>query len=124
MKIQIAELRELEKKATPGPWQHGGTGTIVSMTGDSVAGTDSEVTAPDGDWFTDGDADAKFIAAARNALPQLLDTLDAALAVVEAARKFKRPFDRGFPNSLDAILARDEIFEALAAFDERSNRER
>lgn len=38
-------------------------------------------------------------------------------AVIEACKRFKQSFDKGFPNSLSAVNARDEIFEALAALD-------
>lgn len=38
--------------------------------------------------------------------------------VVKQARAFKSAFDRGFPNSLDAVYARDKIFDALAVLEE------
>jgi hypothetical protein len=34
-----------------------------------------------------------------------------------AILNFKRPFEKGFPNSLDALEARDNLFEVLKALD-------
>ncbi len=48
----------------------------------------------------------------------LLAELLALREVEGAAKRFKSAFDRGFPNSLNAIDSRDEIFEALAKLDE------
>lgn len=47
----------------------------------------------------------------------LLQELKAANEVVQAAKRFKRSFEKGFHNSLNAIEARDEIFTALECFD-------
>ena len=69
MMIDIAKLRELEAKATRGEWLadeyyvHGpGRSTIAMAFDDDTAGFDCD--------------DAAFIAAARNALPALLDEIE------------------------------------------------
>ena len=80
---QIAELRRLEKAATHGPWRW--------WTSNSMRRLSSDPSGKDGDVLrasiaTDGVADVvvseqdqDLIAAARNALPLLLDERDALL---------------------------------------------
>lgn len=60
------QLRALADAATEGPWELIGGGEYVTGVSILVAPDDGGVTS----------ADAAFIAAARNALPQLLDQLD------------------------------------------------
>lgn len=70
----IAELRELESAATPGPWD------VESRLGSEltrVYGGNGWPVALIARWSHEADqADAAFIAAARNALPLLLDVVD------------------------------------------------
>ena len=67
------QLRALADKATPGPWE--------AFHGDIWTDTHGFLLSPGLD-----DRDAAFIAAARTALPQLLDQLDQAEARIQAAR--------------------------------------
>jgi hypothetical protein len=82
----LAHLRALEKNATPRPWVHemipsdaGGqytTGHVISLhhtyRGNLVSRSDS-VTGPDSMTYADGE----LITEVRNALPELLQALDA-----------------------------------------------
>ena len=70
MSVDIKRLRELEQKAAEAPWRHGGHIII----------TDS-----DGSWIADCDffPNTKFITEMRNALPALLDELEALRARAE-----------------------------------------
>lgn len=70
---KLSELRALETMATLGPWECSKSDTIWN----------SEIK-----YFIGGAADAAFIVAARNALPELLDAIaarDARIAELEAA---------------------------------------
>ena len=77
---ELAHLKELEQKATPGPWEYDGV---------DILGTDGErhivkipeglITIPSGDcklWsgplIAEAVTNAKFIAAAREAVPKLI----------------------------------------------------
>lgn len=59
---EIQKLVELEKAATPGPWG-------IDMYGNIARG---DMNDPDESFPIDQPGDSEFIAAARNALPQLL----------------------------------------------------
>lgn len=81
MTIDIAKLRELEKSATPGPWQVGEENeSRAEIFARRVIATvhRDRFGAPRPD-------DASLIVAARNALPALLDELEAARADLETA---------------------------------------
>jgi hypothetical protein len=75
---ELASLRRLHEQATPGPWQ-----TRFMYRALQAARKDAELmfgTAPESDW-----PDAEFIAAARNALPGLLERLRRLEEAVDAA---------------------------------------
>lgn len=66
---EIAELRKLDAAATPAPWVSAGTTVFGGKRGDvAINGTGYE-----GEFLGD---DPLFLAAARNALPRLLDELE------------------------------------------------
>lgn len=84
-----AELEALCGKATPGPWRYvpgaslwigtSAEDTDDRFSGDAVLGTDSEVIMASTDYDLEPkQADGDFIAAARPAVPELLDALEAA----------------------------------------------
>lgn len=92
---EIAELRALEAKATPGPW------SAMRAIAERFYGDWSRRSRPSGGGYirqtmpplSDEDQfaryeDAAFIAAARNALPRLLAMLDAERAEVARLRGF------------------------------------
>lgn len=89
-------LRELAENATPGPWE-ARRGSQWDFDGSQVA--QSSVRRADRAAITWDDhggevfvpADAEFIAAAREAVPALLDALDEAEAVVERVREMHVP---------------------------------
>lgn len=68
--IDIAGLRELERKATPGPWQTRFLYRSSRAVRDNAAAL-GLMLGPDRDW-----ADAELTAEVRNALPALLDELE------------------------------------------------
>lgn len=71
--LDLEKLKALCAKATPGPWRY--SHQCILRNGDSIA------------IMQFGHArDAEFIAAAREALPQLIEELEAARAEVEAYR--------------------------------------
>lgn len=101
----LTRLRELEAKATPGPWTVAGARNL-SVQGMNVWAV--SVNHANGDWetiFVNGacEAQAQLIAEMRNALPKLIDEIESRdaeltklntrltrlLAVVEAAKKYK-----------------------------------
>lgn len=91
--IDTEALRRLADQATPGPWridEHGPSplASIVSTADDRPWGW-VEVGRSIGD-------DASFIAAAREAVPELLDQLDKAEARIKAVRKLHTPFEWSF----------------------------
>lgn len=79
MKLDIAKLRELAEKATPGPWQtrfifrvFAAVRTRAHQFGLLMQGS------KESDW-----KDAEFIAASRTAIPELLRRLDVATEALE-----------------------------------------
>lgn len=82
----MSDLRELEQKATPGPWEYDDTtdqhydddGTVTPTGWFRGAVGNVDV----GDYNTLSLADAALIAALRNAAPLLLDVVDAVRALV------------------------------------------
>lgn len=74
----VAQLRELEKKVTPGPWNFGcdmqGIGEVRSI-------------ANEANTFVGGSIfnihDAQLIAAVRNKLPKILNALEEALLILD-----------------------------------------
>jgi hypothetical protein len=103
----MTDLRALLAAAMPGPWEH-----VPLPFGDGPLPEDALIFGPDGDSFVrvawnpglDNDqyADAALIVAAVNALPALLDVVDAAREYVER-----------LPDSRDTALESD-LAEALA----------
>lgn len=80
--LNIAELRRLHESARPGPWYAGTgdmVGTVVTADGDRVCSDDIFIRThlPDFD----------LIAAARNALPALLDEIERLRADLQRARE-------------------------------------
>ena len=90
------ELRKLAEAATPGPWVQNGRNGIPTPIGSCVALTRRH----DDD---ERRADAEFIAAARTALPTLLDQLDAAEARIKAVQDVLDHHPYGGPGQEDAI---------------------
>lgn len=100
----LERLKELEAKATPGPWQAVGNG--VHAKDRAIAG---EGFLFDHEGVLCDDDDARLIAEMRNALPKLL-------ALAEAAKKFKKEFLTR-PREIyepEAI----ELIDAIAALEE------
>ena len=73
------ELRKLLAAATPPPWY--GTWSISTADGDPIASTDVSLASD----LKESDANGDLIVAAVNALPALLDELDAARAAINMA---------------------------------------
>ena len=96
--MDIAKLRELMEKATPGPWGEN-VGYISSSTAKEYRGK-AIIAAPVAavhdvvDRREQNKANAALIVAAVNALPSLIARLEAAEKVVEAARLFKEWCDK------------------------------
>lgn len=91
-RLDVAALRDLHEKATEGPWgaanEHGDLGPGV-MPAWCVSRMDGKKWLYDVAYLVPGEqeqADAEFIAAARNALPALLDAYEA----VERVRALHR----------------------------------
>lgn len=83
----IDKFRELEAKATPGPWSAADEHSLIE--GATPAWCVSRDTADGGKWMYDvcyvesgiafEEADAELIAVMRNVLPELLDALEKVL---------------------------------------------
>lgn len=74
---QIAELRGLLSRATPGPWEvYDGDAAIVLAFPDHVATTILDTLPPDCRTAIEAEKNAALIAAARTALPGLLDEVE------------------------------------------------
>ena len=110
--IDRDQLRALAAAATPGPWVAG----EPRGWGDNDDEPQSDIDTPAGvlTWDDHGGEvfkpdDAEFIAAARNALPALLDALDQAEARIRAARdvlnrardEFEQPDEAAIRRALD-----------------------
>lgn len=106
-KVERDALRALEAKATPGPWesaeQSGGDEWAIIGRGGTNPGYPLEglVVAT---WCDE--ADGGLISAARNSMRALLDALDDAEAVIEAARRHQR-----------LIFGWNSLSEAIDAYD-------
>jgi hypothetical protein len=100
-----ARLRELAARATPGEWQYvdelvavmNGPGDPVCESGAGSGGSAAMIAA-----------NGEFIAAARTAVPELLDALDAAERRVEALAQ-------SFDDALNAAREREAECERLRA---------
>lgn len=111
----VARLRQLEAAATPGPWRMRVRKPLASKyTGPShvVAGEPGPVRAAIADYARNvadycADPDAELIAAARNALPQLL-------AITEAAAEVEATLSYDGSATLEAA---QRLAAALAALD-------
>ena len=86
-------LRRLADAATPGPWEAFGT-VIAAITGTGGCGGCSGILSPAHEpscYWSEiagaGEADAEFIAASREAVPELLDALTRAEAQSETRRQ-------------------------------------
>ena len=86
-------LRRLADAATPGPWEAFGT-VIAAITGTGGCGGRSGILSPAHEsscYWSEiagaGEADAEFIAASREAVPELLDALTRAEAQSETRRQ-------------------------------------
>lgn len=100
---EIKRLRELANAATPGPWTHEQTLTPSGEVHCDIVRTPGAATLAFDGYGGDADFyehDAAFIAAARTALPALLDRCEAAEAEVErwqretAGAKASRDYSR------------------------------
>lgn len=69
---EIARLRELEKKATPGPWKYDHKGGFISIGGKFTAQTWNKGEED----FDNAHANGFYASAAANALPDLLDEVE------------------------------------------------
>jgi hypothetical protein len=90
MSGEIERLRALLAEATPGPWLTGiGRFSANALAAERPGLLLAEVhTALDGDWiFAERHQEAALIAAAVNALPALLNVVDAA----QAATRYRLP---------------------------------
>lgn len=76
----IKRLRELESKATPGPWEGWDIGVEIGDTGIHEIETNNPMVG-------DNSADTHFIAESRNALPQLLEFCDEAIELLDKVKK-------------------------------------
>jgi hypothetical protein len=107
-KIDLAELRRLWEETTPGEWalawEDGKTGVLASMIGKLVAFIGNP--DPSDGYEPTRKANGEFIAAAHNALPALLDEL-------EAAREELREVQNGA-----ALQARDRRMKLIGAAEE------
>ncbi len=108
-KIDYAELRRLEQAATPGPWSAESCGNDACWCQVISDGTDVGV-APSGAIDR---CNAGFIAAARNALPAILDRLEKLEVAAEAAR-IVMDSQVGYG---EFSAACDQLRECLAALD-------
>lgn len=104
---EITELRELEAKATPGPWIsepcHKGESCWCRTIG--VVGDEDNYVAPSGCLGTD---DAALIVSMRNALPRLLSRIEALEWLVEVyamLRDKHRPpkWENGYGELLESL---------------------
>lgn len=92
-KDRIAELLAIEKTMEPAPWS---TDYLYGAIRHITRNVDSDAFASE-DWGKTGNAPGRYdgtpLAKLRNSLPELLDTLTAALRVVAAAKAFKYACD-------------------------------
>lgn len=113
----IARLRELLAAATPGPWVRTASG--ITQAADDGGPDYGEIADPAPD-------DAVLIVAAVNAIPALLDRLEAAEVVVEAARGCgdracilrDRTKDAGGMRTNGGCDCRRSVLHALRRYDE------
>lgn len=114
---RLAELRAVADAATKGPW-------VAVIADGACLGIDAEAD-PDGIVETDAGhyppkpADAVFIAAARAAVPDLLDEIERMRAVVEAAERVRDA--RDIDGSLEPIVDLDRAVDAYRTGKEPSN---
>lgn len=99
--IDIAALRELLAKATPGPWDWDGDGPAAVFALDADGAQDAHVA-------DSSPLDAALICAARNAVPGLLDRIEALERSVEFYRNAADQQDM-------AVAAKQERIASLEA---------
>lgn len=68
----VVELRQLDAAATPGPWESVGLGAVWQRPDNPII-----------EAFDNPDADAALIVGMRNALPMLLDYLQAQRGIIQ-----------------------------------------
>lgn len=129
--IDLAELRRLHEAATKGEWKHFRDEFIKGRI-DRVIAVPGQVILRDEDihryaWKDNPrvDADWNFIVAAHNALPALLDELEAAREEVESMRNdrdgalyFIRLNGHELQHADELLAARDRRMKALGAAEE------
>lgn len=109
----IAELRRLHEAATPGPWRVADQGTPhrgqIRIEENSERGFEVIATTYCGAFDGHGAGNASFIAAARNALPSLLDRAEMLEEAVRLLRAIHAafPLDGGVANFLARVTALD-----------------
>ena len=89
MKYSIEELRTLEKAATPGPWELiKAPANYTQVVADKRFGEDALICSDEANWScAPQPEDAEFIAAARNALPDILDLLEEGATIIGHLRE-------------------------------------
>ena len=117
---RLDEIRAREAKATPGPWRRCMSLSVVTNQSHPLC----EVSSPDQRLFEKepgevvAGEDADFIAHARQDIPWLRTQLELALKVVDAARGLNNHDGvEDYKEGLDPCIERQELTEALRAFD-------
>ena len=85
--MNTKDLRELALTATQGPWHSPGMGEVHMPSHDSVAQICFRHEFADDDEMFGTQDDAAYIVAACNAIPGLLDTIDAQQRTIAAGAK-------------------------------------
>jgi hypothetical protein len=75
--LKLEELKEIEAKATPGPWSYNGQGGYVCFMSIEDGRPINYVSAPQSPGMHLSHLDASFIAAARTMLPRLIKVAEA-----------------------------------------------
>ncbi|HEY7821783.1 MAG TPA: hypothetical protein VIG24_03060 [Acidimicrobiia bacterium] len=81
----LDDLRDIVNAATPGPWEAYST----DLSGDWCVSIRTDLPTDHAHIFSTEWADAEFIAAARNALPALLDLRDAARDAPQTCQRYQ-----------------------------------
>ena len=105
----LQTVRERLAKATPGPW------AIVHEVPDEISGIyagKERIIETDSGFYPPRLADADLIAHSPTDLTRALDLLEAAQAVVKAARPFSHPGDGPGGRLADALTHYQQVVEA------------
>lgn len=105
----IAEMRELEKRATPGPWRSDDPDNPEDVESDTNFVATVHCVGIDGPW-----PDRDVIVAARNALPALLDCVGALEYIGELHGWWEDCGDH-CPNTCDGCMARAALVKLAEA---------